>query len=98
MWKKLTLMQILTDHGVSQIPELYEDYKAGLSESASRNYMKYVVLPITTLTNIDLYQCATKANNWAMDVYRQCSNEYDAIYGQLTEKYGMLCLQFTNPF
>ena len=33
-----------------------------------------------------------------MDVYRQCSNEYDAIYGQLTEKYGMLCLQFTNPF
>ena len=25
-------MQILTDHGVSQIPELYEDYKAGLSE------------------------------------------------------------------
>jgi len=33
-----------------------------------------------------------------MDVYRQCSNEYDAIYGQLTEKYGMLCPQFTNPF
>jgi len=32
MWKKLTLMQILTNHGVPQIPELFEDYKARLSE------------------------------------------------------------------
>lgn len=32
MWKKLMLMQILADHGVPRITELFEDYKVRLSE------------------------------------------------------------------
>ena len=84
MWKKLTLIQILVANGVPLVSDLFEEYKTALKDYVQRHHD--VSCLYAGMIDSNGSQSATSATDWALDVFRQISIEYDSATFQLTEK------------
>ncbi|KAF4614830.1 hypothetical protein D9613_002720 [Agrocybe pediades] len=71
MLKKLTLIQVLIEHGVyaEELTRMLKEYKDERFRDANEAHV-----------------LATKANTWATEVYKQFSLQYDSMLGNATAK------------
>ena len=85
MWKKLTLIRILVANGVPMVSQLFEEYKAARRDYVQRHH-EVGFLSSELIDGNSRLQIAKNANNWALDVFRQVSKDYDSATLYLTEK------------
>lgn len=86
MMKKVTLIQVLIDHQVPMLAELFEGYKVALMAHVMKVQQASTVVVNSSFNDLKLDQASDMANSWATEVFRLCSTEYDTALRKTAER------------